>query len=556
MRFQLVQTEWYRALASAMASAGVSDVVLSPGSRSTPVVLATVAEPRLHVLPVWDERSAAFLALGMARRSGRPTVLVRTSGSAAGHDLPAVMEADMACVPLLVLSADRPPELVGSGASQTADQAKLFGDKVRGYFELGLPDAEGIDGVFRKVAQAVALSKGPTPGPVHINAPARKPLEPVEPADEVEATLHARVDQRIQRPLRIQAAQPRFGPAAFATAADHVAHARRGLLVAGPARGRPPLASAARFLEESRFVFAAELSSGLTSLGGLEAYEHSPGPDAPDIVVCLGAQPTSLRLQSMVRSADRVVMLDPWRPLDPSNRAEHVFVGPLDEALMGLSRAALRDDGYARDRQGFRDDWENLDRACGERLNAKLQRRTLAEDGGVVRRLLRALPEDGLLILGNSSSIRLADRFGRIGLGRKSFQVASQRGLAGIDGNISAGLGSALEHEGPTCVLLGDVAFAHDLNGLCLLEQAQRPFVVCVLDNGGGRIFDELPIARSAPELMPLFRTPTGLDIEAACRAFGVNYRRLDGEEVLQDALSTQAATVLHARVEMIHELA
>ena len=559
MRFQLVQTEWYRALASALASAGVTDVVLSPGSRSTPLVLAAWAEPRLHVLPVWDERSAAFLAYGMSRRSERPTVLVRTSGSAAGHDLPAVMEAEAACVPLVVVTADRPSELVGSGASQTADQTKLFSDKVRGFAELGLPDAGGVDAVFRKVAQLVALSVGPVPGPVHLNAPARKPLEPTEPADDEERQLRSRVEARILRPTRVHAGRPRFGPAAFGTVADVLVHARAGLLVAGPARGRPPADEVLDFLTRSGFAFAAEVSSGLTHIPGLEAFEHADPPEPPDVVLAFGAQPTSRRLQAILRSAPRRVLLDPWRPLDPTNQAEHLFVGPVDDALAGLARCFGFDGQDARDawaaRSRFRDAWvardEEAARSACQRFD---QPGGLGDDGAVARRALHALPAGGLLVLGNSLSIRLADRFGRPGLGSKRFAVAHQRGLAGIDGNVSAALGSALEHEGPTLALLGDVAFAHDLNGLALLRHAGKPFVLVVLDNGGGRIFDELPIAQSAPEAMPLFRTPTGLDVEAACRAFGVAHRRLDDEAVLREAIATPGATVLHARVERSRE--
>lgn len=554
LRFQLVQTEWSRALASALASAGVTDVVLSPGSRSTPLVLAALAEPRLHVVPVWDERSAAFFAYGLSRRSGRPTVLVRTSGSAVGHDLPAVMEADAACVPLIVVSADRPAELAGSGASQTADQTKLFGDRVRSYVDLGLPDADGIDAVFRKVAQLSALSKSPVPGPVHLNVPARKPLEPTEPSDEEEEGLRRRVEARARRPTRIHAGRPRFGPAAFATVADVLRSARAGLVVAGPSRGSPPSQALMDFLTRSGFVLAAEVASGLTHLPGLEAFEHVPPPAQPDVVVGFGAQPTSRRLQSFLRDAEQVVLLDPWRALDPTNRAEHLFVGPVDEALADLGRifgaAGGAQDGWS-DRARFRDGWAVRDdeaaRAAARRFDEGPR---LGDDGRVVRRALHALPAEGLLVLGNSLSIRLADRFGRPGLGQKAIAVSHQRGLAGIDGNISAALGSALEHEGPTLVVLGDVAFAHDLNGLALLKHAERPFVVVVLDNGGGRIFDELPIAQTAPEAMPLFRTPTGLDVEAACRAFGVDYRPLNDEAVLEHALARPGATVLHARVE------
>ncbi|HRI55183.1 MAG TPA: 2-succinyl-5-enolpyruvyl-6-hydroxy-3-cyclohexene-1-carboxylic-acid synthase, partial [Pseudomonadota bacterium] len=230
--------EWARLLLGSLAAAGVREVVVSPGARSTPFVCAAHAEPQLRCWDVIDERAAAFFALGQARVTGRPSLLICTSGTAGAHYLPAVIEAGAAHLPLLVLTADRPFELQDCGAPQTIDQIKLLGGHARRFFELGMPDPSDLSlrALRRLAAQAVLTTTWPTPGAVHLNARARKPLEPQSVHTSDEVALRARVDELLQAPL-LRAYPPRAvpAPAGVAAAAQLCRSARRGLIICGPA---------------------------------------------------------------------------------------------------------------------------------------------------------------------------------------------------------------------------------------------------------------------------------------------------------------------------------
>jgi 2-succinyl-5-enolpyruvyl-6-hydroxy-3-cyclohexene-1-carboxylate synthase len=542
VRAEFLQTEWFRAFVGGLASAGVTDVVVSPGSRSTPLVAAAALEPRLHVETCFDERSASFYALGLGRAAGRPAVLLRTSGSAGGHDLPAVMEAREARVPLIVITADRPPELHGAGASQTADQRRLFGHQTVLDIDLGPPDRTGIEALARKAAQVVRATMAPVPGAVHVNAPARKPLEPVEPQGTGERSLRDRVDARIRAPVVITEARPRFGPAAFATVEPLLHTAGMGLVVAGPRRGPRPDPDVLRdFLARSGFVLAAETGSGLRGVGGGHEllWPHwSLTGAAADVVITLGGSPTSRTLQRVVGTADCLVHVDPFDLVDPEGRVRQACIGPVDDFLARASAHAQ----VPRDRL-------DLDARIPPGLDAVLQAEAGFDEARVTRWLGDHLPADAALVLGNSLTIRAWDRFAAPPPG----PVFVQRGLSGIDGLVSGAAGIAQEHDGPTVLVLGDVSFLHDVNGLWMTRTARRPFVVVVLDNGGGRIFDELPVASTLPELMPLFRTPVDVDRVAVARGFGVAaeaVRDFDQLEAsLRTALLREGPTVLVAEV-------
>ena len=233
-----LQAEWARLLLDSFAAAGVREVVISPGSRSTPFVLAAAKHPKLHGRHIVDERSAAFFALGQGRVRGRPTLLVATSGTAGANYFPAVVEASASHVPLLVLTADRPVELAACGANQTIDQLKLYGDHARDFVDLGTPDASSraLRALRRAVAQAVFTSQYPLPGAVHLNARARKPLEPGAAESDEERVLAAAVDALIERPAP-QPRPPVRMPAGdqIGELADACRRAERGLIVCGPA---------------------------------------------------------------------------------------------------------------------------------------------------------------------------------------------------------------------------------------------------------------------------------------------------------------------------------
>lgn len=517
---------WARVLVRALVELGVRNVVASPGSRSTPLVLAAAREPGLTLDVIVDERSAGFFALGQARVSGRPSVVLATSGSAGAHYFPAVLEAERSLLPLVVLTADRPWELMGLGANQTLDQRQLFGAHVRRAFELGEPDLERLDYVTRIAALAVLHASWPLPGPVHLNARFRKPLEP-SGAELTEMPSVPRLEPR-ESALRIPSDVARL-----------IAGARRGLVVAGPRLGAATADerlkhAVGRFVRERGFALVAEATSALgfvrEALPAVEAWLPAAlaAGDAPELILELGSPPTS-RVFEQLGGIPRVVVSE-LGLADPTASATSVVAA----SPLGFFEA-LEPKGES-------------DRAWLDRLErrASAAEATLAKrldafgEPAAVRSMVDAIPDGAVLFVGNSLPVRDLDTFRS--RSERALTVLHQRGLSGIDGLIAgaAGARSVLSPERPMFALLGDVSALHDVGSLALLARLEAPLTLVVLDNGGGRIFGELPIAHAIgeAELERLFSTPPPDFLPHASRAFGVAHERIEGRRALEQALA------------------
>ena len=574
MSYAHLQSAWAEWLIDGLAAAGVRSVVLSPGSRSTPLVLAirrAESAGRLRATVVADERVAGFVALGEARVTGEPSLLVCTSGTAAAHYYPALIEASISGTPMIVLTADRPPELQARGANQTIDQAHLFGRWVRESLDLGVPDADprACEALPRTAARIVQASLSPDPGPVHLNARFRKPLQ-ADSADPPELiTLRARVaaswEGGLPKPRR---SRPQPATGELDELAARVRRAKRGVLLAGPAplSTALPHAGVRRFLERSGFVLAAEATSQLRFASGipresvLDAFEHllgassGPVPLEPDFVLQLGDAPTGRGLCGWLasdRAPERVVVARRGYP-EAFNRAADVWITDPGEVLDGLSD---RLDGIAPE-----SDWAARARAESARVWRRLEG-LLAERGGfpepaAVRAAVGAVPAGGLLALGNSLPVREVDLF--CPAAERSVAVLSQRGASGIDGGISAATGAVAASGFPAVLLLGDVSFQHDVGGLAAARQLEHPLAIVVLCNGGGRLFDLLPI-RTALRADPgsferFFRTAPTVDPVAAARSFGVAALSVgtaaELSEAIDGSLAGSGPTVIAAQVD------
>jgi 2-succinyl-5-enolpyruvyl-6-hydroxy-3-cyclohexene-1-carboxylate synthase len=549
-----LQTQWARLLVTTVVQAGVSDVVISPGSRSTPFVHACLETADLRCHQVIDERSAAFFALGQARISGRPTMLLCTSGTAGAHYFPAVIEAAYAGLPLLVVTADRPPELQDCGAPQTIDQKGLFGRHVRAFHELGMaePDSSALLGLRNRVSQAVSQTIGPEPGPVHINAAARKPLEPVGASTAEQLQLCELVDQLCAQPLaKGSASRKSADQDAVAALARRCRELPCGIIVAGPARiGQSRLRKDVQALSEATgYPVLCDLASQLAGgqpghalLDGFFGSEVAVERIRPDLILQLGSAPVSsqfARLLSGSQDIERYVLTesglhDPWR------MARAHIRGSLFETVPSLV-AELAVLGPLPTKEPRFDEVVAAARSC----LFEVQQELLAESPGTrseafaVRELLRSLPDDGLLVLGNSLAIRIADLWG--GKLPSGVAVLSQRGVSGIDGLLSGAIGAAMASGRPTALLLGDVSLLHDLTalGLAAIEQLRSPLVVAVLNNDGGRIFEHLPVRDSegvSSDRMAFWTTPHGHHFEHAARMFARSYQQLQQGESCHEA--------------------
>jgi 2-succinyl-5-enolpyruvyl-6-hydroxy-3-cyclohexene-1-carboxylate synthase len=561
--------EWSRLLAESLVAAGLEHVVLSPGSRSTPFAWAFGTHPRLtrHVLV--DERAAAFFALGLARITGKPALLLCTSGTAGANYFPAVVEASLAHLPLLVLTADRPLEVQGTSAAQTIDQVKLYGDHARAFFDLGSPEAAAsvLAALPRLVSQAYLRSRFPEPGPVHLNARARKPLEPSAPVTAAERGLAEQVDGLLARGL-VHVGLPSMGPdpRAIEALAARLARAKRGVIVCGPAALYAPDASAAlsELSERLGMPIYAEATSqhrfGSRALSDADALDwllrSAPRRNelGLDLVLRFGAPPTSSGLEQLLAERARPelhVVTEHGFP-DPTNAAQSLTFGATAVVASALGQALSAHRASAQ-----------LDfRATLARANARVWQcveRQLASgpeltEAVAVRTAVAAVPEGGLLMIGNSLPVREVDAF--VASSARRIRVASQRGANGIDGLIAGAAGAARASGVPTLLLLGDVSFAHDLGGLAAARLVKSPLVVMILDNDGGRIFEQLPAARlfgDAEEHAELWLTPPGIDFRHAGPLFGMPFsapRSVSELEVaLRHGLATPSPSLVHARV-------
>jgi 2-succinyl-5-enolpyruvyl-6-hydroxy-3-cyclohexene-1-carboxylate synthase len=574
-----LHSAWAHLFAACLAQCGVAHAVISPGSRSTPLALALAAHLPCTVLH--DERVAAFFALGQARASGRPSVVLATSGTAPGHWLPAAMEAREAGVPLLLLSADRPWEVQQAQASQTVDQMRLFGTHANAYFELGLPDEHpaALRAVPRIAAQAVLATKYPLAGAVQVNAHFRKPLEPVASAGNEPWRPRLQALARAGAP-RLFVPQLAPHPDAVAQLVAQVRAAPRGVLVAGPA----PLAQAAalraavqRFLAASGYVLLAEANSQLRfgldddtrrqCVGAFDALLRSPALRQRlrlDLAIEIGAPAVSAQWLAWI-SGDQAparVVLPGERPADPAGGASGMWLGPL-AALLDAAAARLESlPPPSADARVVAADharawhaaeaaaWRAREQAAGAPGTAG----TALQEHEIAPVLRAALPAGAVLAVGNSSPMRDLDH--DLPPDGTPLGLLHQRGAAGIDGGVAGAAGARSVLEPPMALLLGDVALLHDAGGLAAAAAVRGPLAIVVVHNDGGRIFERLPLGRDdalAQACEQLFVAPHGRSLDGLAATWGLGYERVDNApalgEALRRALAAARPVLIEARV-------
>ncbi len=547
------------ALASAMAEelerCGVRRAVVSPGSRSTPLAVALWRRTGIEVTVILDERSAGFFALGTALATGEPAAVLCTSGSAAANLHPSVVEADEACVPMIVLTADRPPELRGIGAGQTIDQLKLYGDAVRWFCDVGTQEADD-EGLlhFRAVAcRAYAAASGdPRPGPVHLNVPWREPLAPIPVDGQVTATDPLALEGRADAPLNAVARSPsRADEGLLDRLAERIEGAPRGLIVAGrqadPMLAEPVAALAAA----SGYPILAEPTSQLRrgphdrSLV-VSAYDHiardRPTALEPELILRVGDMPTSKPLRqwfAAIEGLDQVVV-DPvgeWR--EPSRKAETILrADPIATARSLTERMSrLRPGASTAAGAPFATEWLAAERAVREAVDTRLGELEELSEPGVWSALAGALRDGDSVLAASSMPVRDLESFLRPG--PEGVRFASNRGANGIDGLVSTAAGLSAGSGARTWAVLGDLALFHDLGGLAAVRHAPELRLI-VIDNSGGGIFHFLPQEEAMPEgeFEALLGTPSGLDPAAAGELFGLSVATPGTPAELDDALA------------------
>ena len=520
---------WSFLLVEELVRQGVTQFVIAPGSRSTPLTCAVAAHPKANAVVHFDERGCAFFAIGYARATQRPAALICTSGTAVANYLPAIVEAYQEQLPLVILSADRPPELLHTGANQTIEQRGLFGSQVILERELPCPTAD----ISPKMVLAIAdeLVAHAHQGPVHLNCAFRKPLDPrlQEESDihylkEVEGWLKRKTPYtRYHSVLKVPA------PETVQEIVKELDSATQGVIVVGRLLGAEEREAVRRFSEKINWPLYADITSGMRlgpTSGGLVPYfeqvlaeEELKSQLSPDVVLQIGGRFVSQRLQQwleVISPKAHIAIRSHSHRIDPSQLITQQVEADITTLLNRLTTQVAH-----------REPTEAL-----HALQAKSSSSTTGEQAVAVA-LTQMLPEDHALFLASSSAIRLVDRYGRPGAYDRP--TAANRGASGIDGTIASAAGFAEGLQKRVTLLIGDLALLHDINSLALLKKQRYPLTIIVLNNNGGGIFSQLPIAKHGDVFETYFKTPHDLNLEGIVNGFGVKYRRATDLNALCD---------------------
>jgi 2-succinyl-5-enolpyruvyl-6-hydroxy-3-cyclohexene-1-carboxylate synthase len=532
-------------LVGELAAAGVHHVCACPGSRSTPLAIELARQPQVKLWMHLDERSAAYFALGLARTLRAPVGLLATSGTAAANFFPAVAEASLSRVPLVVLTADRPHELRDNGAAQTIDQLALYGRHVKWFFDLPEPDAAQLPAQLPHLAalaaRAVATASAEPPGPVHLNWPFRDPLVPASVA--IEASHHVHVSNPSLAPA----------PEIVRDLADSLCDQPRGVLVVGP-QDDPDLAGPLTRLA-ARLGYPI-LADGLSHLrygphdrslviDAFDAFLRDTATAqqlAPDLVLRIGAIPTSKPLLQFLETQSHAqhIVVDPggWR--DPASQATdllHVDPGLLCAALVGAIDPDCDPD------LAWAAAWQATQRAARHAIDTHFATAEELSEGKVFAVLGDLVPDGGVIYAGNSMPVRDLDSF--LAQSEKRLRCLSNRGANGIDGVVSSALGASAAGRGRVVLVIGDISFYHDLNGLLAVAKHRLDLLVVLVNNDGGGIFSFLPQAdthSTEDSFEFLFGTPHGLDFRPFVEGYGGRFQRIDDWRGFESALASGLA--------------
>ncbi len=539
-------TAFARTLVDEWVRCGVTHAVIAPGSRSAPLAYAIVEDGRLTTHVMLDERAAGFLAVGLGRATGRPAVVLTTSGTAGANLHPAMLEAHHGNVALLVCTADRPPEVRGTGAPQTIDQVGLFGGAVRWFVDADVPtDIPGAGPAWRalaarSVAEACGGALGASPGPVHLNLPFREPLVPTgdplvdapgRPDGAPWTPLPAHLDRELDE-------------AVMDALADRIRTAPHGLLIAGWGSAVRP-ETAARFSRAAGWPIVADPLSGLGAAdGAIVRYEALARAELfaqhhePRLALRVGGPTTS---STLIRWLDAIgtetILIDPSPRWGAAVYGASSVIAAAPEQFLASLTDRLEARGEHRE-AGWAADWVAADRRAREVIDTVVDRWSECSEPRTARDVVDALTPGSTLVVASSMPVREVEWCARP---RADIRVVANRGVNGIDGFVSTALGVALGSTGPVVALTGDLSFLHDGGGRLAARGLGVDIVFVVLDNDGGGIFSFLPQADYPSDFERLFGTPPGVDLAAIANAHGFSVETVHAPG---DLVSTVARAV------------
>ncbi|MCU0566321.1 MAG: 2-succinyl-5-enolpyruvyl-6-hydroxy-3-cyclohexene-1-carboxylic-acid synthase [Oculatellaceae cyanobacterium Prado106] len=570
--FRNSNTLWASVLAETLHRLGLTTAVICPGSRSASLAIAFAQHPAIEAIPILDERSAAFFALGIARRSGVAPVLVCTSGTAGANFYPAIIEARESRLPLLVLTSDRPPELRDCNAGQTIDQQKLFGTFPNWYSELSLPspDLQQLAYLRQTILYAWERSHYPVPGVVHLNLPLRDPLAPIPQAevgaiadrfpshffDHIQGREKAKGEREKAKGERRKAKGERENPLLIYPSTYPPIHpsTSRTLLIAGIDQPIHPEEYCDAIAHLSKTLNAPVLAEALSPIRNYASLNPQlvttydwilRDPQwaeqfAPDWVIRVGEMPTSKTLRRWLEETQPLQwVIDPGdRNLDPLHGRTVMIRRSLPEvaASFSIENDGGNDGDNSQEQRQYLQAWGEAERRVRRSLDSTLSQTETFFEGKVAWMLSRSLPPDTLLFVANSTPIRDMDWFWCPGDLR--IRPFCNRGANGIDGNLSTALGIGYRQVESAVLLTGDLALLHDTNGFLIHPRFGGHLTIVLINNNGGGIFEHLPIAQFDPPFEEFFATPQNVDFAQLCATYNVKHERIESWRQLEERVS------------------
>lgn len=548
--FRNTNTLWSSIIAETLKRLGLTTAIICPGSRSAPLTVAFAQHPEIEAIPILDERSAAFFALGVAKRSHVPAALVCTSGTAGANFYPAVIEASESQVPLLVLTADRPPELRDCHAGQAIDQQKLYGSYPNWQAELALPSQKiGMLRYLRQtIVQAVKRSLFSVPGAVHLNVPFREPLAPTPQPDTLNSQLHQEdffagitLNPYPHSCTGDSASRP------YSSLLSTWKQCERGIIIAGVAQPQHRQEYCQAITHLSQSLGWAVLAEGLSPVRNyahlnpylISTYDLILGNPqlsqklAPEMVIQLGALPTSKELRAWLNSTQpQRWIIDPspenFDPLHGKTTHLHLSVEQLATTIPPLAKQESVSSDYLHQ-------WRDAETQLRQALDKTMATTDTLFEGKAAWLLSQTLPPATPLLIANSMPVRDVEFFWKPN--NSGIQPFCNRGANGIEGSLSTALGIAHHHQS-SVMLTGDLALLHDTNGFLQRNRFTGHLTIVLINNNGGGIFEMLPISQFEPPFQEYFATPQEMDFAQLCGTYGIEYKRITNWQQLQALLN------------------
>ena len=562
---------WTEIFVNQLVSLGVKYACISPGSRSTPLTISFSKQKKIKCFIHIDERVSGFFALGLAKATHTPVAVVTTSGTATAELYPAIIEAYQQRIPLIICTADRPPEMINTGANQTIIQWNLYKNHIRWFKNVGIPYlTERKFSYLKKITdKAFKISSHLNKGPVHLNFPFRKPLEPDTFTNEIDEELF----NETHKPISIssksikQMELRKKSNKIVESISEKIVERQNGLIIAGPLEYNPVLISRIKLL--SKISGYPILADGISQLRFnnkksdknicvnydtfLRSEEFRKNHN-PEVIIQFGRTPTSTILEEYLEYSDpkRLIINEFGDLFDPTGKTRRAI--QFDPVLFcELLIEKLKASDLNTEKVGWQKGFQKADSLTEEIKNQQLRKLGLKYEPKIISELLNILPNHSNLMIGNSLPVRDFDWFcGKIDINIKTFY---NRGASGVDGITSTALGIASKLN-PVILLTGDLSFLHDLNALMAAKKLRIPLVVVVINNNGGGIFNALPIASNKKVFKDFFITPHNLNIGKIVKSFGLNHylikNKTDFQNKLNETLKKKSFAVLEIKTDAI----